>query len=460
MKTTSSKGHVPFISKFAYGMGDVGCNFSWMFVSNFLMIFYTDVFGIGMSAVATLMLVSRIWDAVNDPIIGTLTDKTHSRWGRFRPWLLFGAPVTALVLILTFWAHPDWSQTAKIVYMAVTYCILVLGYTCVNLPYGTLCGAMTQDIDERAKLNTSRSVSAMIAIGVLNIITVPLVTFFGKGNAQSGYLTVAIIYGIIFAACHLFCFSKTKEVVEVPVGQKLPISVQLKSVLKNRPYQLAILGQFLFGFILYGRNADILYYFTYVEGSATLFSYYSMAIVLPSIVGAACFPWMFRKTGNKGYAAAVFALLCGVFMALLYFFSPNTSPVEFYVCSAIAWFFFSGFNTAIYAIIPDCVEYGEWKTGVRNDGFQYPFVSLANKMGMALGTAMFALALDSAGYVAGAEQNADVIAIMRHTFSTIPGALWVLTAFCLCFYKLHRHVYNKIVDELKAIKNKVERIKK
>ena len=458
MKTTSSKGHVPFISKFAYGMGDVGCNFSWMFVSNFLMIFYTDVFGIGMSAVATLMLVSRIWDAVNDPIIGTLTDKTHSRWGRFRPWLLFGAPVTALVLILTFWAHPDWSQTAKIVYMAVTYCILVLGYTCVNLPYGTLCGAMTQDIDERAKLNTSRSVSAMIAIGVLNIITVPLVTFFGKGNAQSGYLAVAIIYGIIFAACHLFCFSKTKEVVEVPVGQKLPLSVQLKSVLKNRPYQLAILGQFLFGFILYGRNADILYYFTYVEGSATLFSYYSMAIVLPSIVGAACFPWMFRKTGNKGYAAAVFALLCGVFMALLYFFSPNTSPVEFYVCSAVAWFFFSGFNTAIYAIIPDCVEYGEWKTGVRNDGFQYAFVSLANKMGMALGTAMFALALDSAGYVAGAEQNADVIAIMRHTFSTIPGALWVLTAFCLCFYKLHRHVYNKIVDELKAIKSKVEHI--
>lgn len=95
--------------------------------------------------------------------------------------------------------------------MAVTYCILVLGYTCVNLPYGTLCGAMTQDIDERAKLNTSRSVSAMIAIGVLNIITVPLVTFFGKGNAQSGYLAVAIIYGIIFAACHLTCSASARQ---------------------------------------------------------------------------------------------------------------------------------------------------------------------------------------------------------------------------------------------------------
>lgn len=284
METKSNSGRVPFISKFAYGMGDVGCNFSWMFVSNFLMIFYTDVFGIGMSAVATLMLVSRIWDAVNDPIIGTLTDKTHTRWGRFRPWLLFGAPVTAIILMLTFWAHPSWSQTAKIVYMSITYCVLVLGYTCVNLPYGTLCGAMTQNIDERAKLNTSRSVSAMIAIGVLNIITVPLVTYFGKGNAQAGYLTVAIIYGLIFVACHLFCFSKTREVVEVPVGKKMPLSIQLKSVLKNRPYILALTGQFLFGFILYGRNADILYYFTYVEGSATLFSYYSMAIILLSLI--------------------------------------------------------------------------------------------------------------------------------------------------------------------------------
>ena len=101
----NSQGKVPFISKLAYGMGDVGCNFSWMFVGNFLMIFYTDVFGISMSAVATLMLISRFWDGINDPIIGTLTDKTRTRWGRFRPWLLFGAPITALVLILTFWAH-------------------------------------------------------------------------------------------------------------------------------------------------------------------------------------------------------------------------------------------------------------------------------------------------------------------------------------------------------------------
>lgn len=443
---------IPMMSKVAYGMGDVGCNFSWMFVGNFLMIFYTDVFGIGMSAVATLMLVSRIWDAVNDPMIGTLSDKTRSRWGRFRPWLLFGAPITALILILTFWAHPQWPQTAKIVYMAITYCLLVLGYTCVNLPYGTLCGAMTQNIDERASLNTSRSVSAMIAIGIINIITVPLITWFGNGDAKAGYLSVAILYGLIFASCHLFCFSKTKEVVEIPVGQKLPLGVQLRAVAKNKPYLLALLGQLLFGFVLYGRNADMIYYFTYVEGDANLFSFYSLAIIVPSIIGAACFPLVFRWTQNKGWTASIFAALTGVSMITLYFFSPKTSAVAFYVMAAISQFFFSGFNTAIYAIIPDCVEYGEWKTGIRNDGFQYSFISLGNKIGMALGTSLLALALGSAGYVSNAIQNEQVVSIMRHCFSTIPGVLWIVTAVCLTFYRLNRKQYHHIIGELQQRK--------
>lgn len=449
MKHDLTQSKVPFISKVAYGMGDVGCNFSWMFVGNFLMIFYTDVFGISMGAVASLMLLSRFWDAINDPIIGSLCDKTHSRWGRYRPWLLIAAPLTAIVLMLTFWAHPDWSETNKVIYMAITYCVLVLGYTCVNIPYGTLCGAMTQNMDERAKINTSRSVSAMIAIGIINIITVPLIDLLGDGNARQGYLLVAVIYGIIFAACHIFCFAKTKEVVEVPAQQKIPLKVQIKSVIRNKPYLLALLGQLLFGFVLYGRNADLLYYFTYVEGSAALFSLYSLAIIIPSVIGAACFPLLFKWTSNKGWAASVFALGTGATMIMLYFFSPRLSPVPFYAFAALSQFFFSGFNTAIYAIIPDCVEYGEWRTGVRNDGFQYAFISLGNKIGMALGTSILALALGMAGYVSNAAQNETVLSIMRHSFSTIPGALWILTGVVLFFYRLNKVNYNRIVKVIK-----------
>lgn len=448
MEKVNTNIKVPLISKIAYGFGDVGCNFSWMFVSNFLMIFYTDVFGISMAAVTGLMLFSRFWDAVNDPIVGALTDKTHSRWGRYRPWLLIAAPVTAVILIMTFWAHPGWSSTAKIIYMSITYCLLVLGYTCVNIPYGTLCGAMTQNIDERAKINTSRSVAAMIAIGIINIITVPLVEHFGNTSQKTGYLTVAVLYGCIFAACHFFCFAKTKEVVTIPEKEKISLKVQLKAVAQNRPYLLALAGQVLFGFTLYGRNADMLYYFTYVEGNKGYYTVYAMCIIIPSIVGAACFQPVFSKTNNKGRAASIFALMTGICMIVLYGFSVTDTPIMFYILSGLAQFFFSGFNTAIYAIIPDCVEYGEWKTGLRNDGFQYAFISLGNKVGMALGTALLAGMLGHFGYVANQQQNGAVLAVMKHAFSTVPGILWVITAIVLYFYRLNKKRYNEIVEKL------------
>ena len=455
LNLNNTKGKVPFISKLAYGFGDVGCNFSWSFVVSFLMIFYTHVFGISMAAVATLMLVSRFWDAFNDPLIGSLSDRTKSRWGRYRPWLLFGAPITALVLLLCFWAHPDMDYTGKIIYMSITYGLLVLGYTCVNLPYGTLCGAMTQNIDERAQINTSRSVAAMIAIGVINIITVPLVKYCGDGTLSSaqGFISVAAIYGLIFTFCHWFCFAKTKEMVKVEISSKaVPVSDQLKAVVKNKPFLMAVVGQLLFGFILYGRNADLIYYFKYVEGNEDLFSFFSGVIVVPSIIGAALFPLIFKWTGNKGWAASVFSVLMGISMVALYFFSPNESPVLFYIFAALAQFFFSGFNTAIYAIIPDCVEYGEWKTGIRNDGFQYSFISLANKIGMALGTSLLALVMGWAGYEANVEQSETVKEVIHHAFSTVPGILWIITAGIMLFYRLGRKEYNKIIEELESRK--------
>ena len=447
-----SNGEVPLVSKIAYGMGDVGCNFSWMFVGNFLMIFYTDIFGISMGAVSMLMLFSRFWDAINDPIIGGLSDRTKSKWGKYRPWLLIAAPLTAVILVLTFWAHTSWSNTNKVIYMVVTYCILVLGYTCVNIPYGALCGAMTQDIEERGKINTSRSVSAMIAISIINIITVPLINKLGNGDDRQGYLLVAILYGSIFALCHIFCFAKTREVVEVPQAEKRSVIVELKSVMKNKPYILAFIGQFLFGFTLYGRNANLLYYFTYVEGSVSFFSIYSLVIMIPSIIGAACFPILFKWTQNKGRTASIFAILTGVCMIVLFNFSAVTTPVLFYVFSGFAQFFYSGFNTAIYAVIPDCAEYRESRTGIRNDGFQYAFISLGNKIGMALGTSLLALALGKFGYVANQPQNSIVLGIMKHSFTTIPGGMWIVTGIVLLFYKLNKNIYNNIVHELNVKK--------
>ena len=309
-------------------------------------------------------------------------------------------------------------------------------------------------IDERAKINTSRSVSAMVAIGIINIITVPLIGKLGSQSAKTGYLLVAIIYGCIFAACHFFCFAKTKEQVIMPEKEKISIKVQLRAVMQNRPYILALIGQVLFGFTLYGRNADVLYYFTYVEGNASYYTTYSMCIIIPSIIGAACFQPVFRKLNNKGRTASIFALLTGISMLCMFFFNVKETPAAFYTLAGITQFFFSGFNTAIYAIIPDCVEYGEWKTGLRNDGFQYAFVSLGNKIGMAIGTALLAALLGKYGYVANQVQNPAVLSIMRHSFTTIPGVLWIVTAIVLFFYRLNKKRYNEIVEDLK--KNRVK----
>lgn len=452
MENMNTDIKISLISKIAYGMGDVGCNFSWMFVGNFLMIFYTDIFEINMSIVAGLMFFSRFWDAINDPIIGNLSDKTRTRWGRYRPWLLIAAPLTAVVLVLTFSAHPTWHENAKLIYITVTYCILVLGYTCVNIPYGTLCGAMTQNMIERAQINTFRSVSAMIAIGIINIVTVPLIVKLGNGDEKQGYFLVAILYGIIFTCCHLFCFFKTKEVIEIPKQQKLSLKEQLKAVTSNKPYLIAVISQLLFGITLYGRNANMLYYFTYVEGNKTLFATYSLFIIIPSILGAVCFPMVFNWTRNKGKAAAIFAFFTGITMFVLYFFSAVTTPVLFYLVSCLTQFFFSGFNTAIYAIIPDCVEYGEWKTGLRNDGFQYAFISLGNKIGMALGTSLLAIVLGKAGYVANQIQNSEVITVIKHCFSTVPGILWIVTGATLMFYHLSKDEYAKLIIDIKLRK--------
>ena len=214
---------------------------------------------------------------------------------------------------------------------------------------------------------------------MLNIITVPLINKFGSSSAKTGYLTVAVIYGCIFAACHFFCFAKTKEAVITPEKEKISIKVQLKAGFRIVRISGSGRTDFIWFYFIW-KKSDVLYYFTYVEGNASYYTTYSMCIIIPSIIGAACFQPVFRKLNNKGRTASVFALLTGISMLSMFFFNVKEAPVIFYALSGITQFFFSGFNTAIYAIIPDCVEYGEWKTGLRNDGFQYAFISLGNRL--------------------------------------------------------------------------------
>lgn len=448
IQTVDTNIKIPFWKAACFGLGDFGNNFVWTFVGSYLMIFYTDVFGIPMAAVSLLMLIARAWDAINDPIIGGLSDRTRTRWGRYRPWVLLMSFPTAIITVLTFWAHPDWSNTFKIVYMYVTYALLVFCYTGVNIPYSAMTSVLTQNTDERAKLSTMRITLANISIAGIGIIVIPMVSALGKGDAAMGYRLTAVIFVLIFMCCSAVVFATQKEVVPPPVKHKYPLRVQFKSMLANRPFLIAFCGQLLWGFFIHGRGSMYTYYFKYVQGDAGLMSLYNLVGLVPLVAGCYLFKAWYNVDGNKGRVTAYGCIGAGIAMILMRFTSPIGSPVLFYALCAISKFFEGVLASGIYGVIPDTVEYGQLKTGVRNDGFLSAFISLGNKFGIALGSAGVAAILAVLGFQANVTQTPLVSGTINNFFTVIPGILSVLCGIVFLFYKIDRKTFNDILSKL------------
>ena len=432
IQTVDTNIKIPFWKAACFGLGDFGNNFVWTFVGSYLMIFYTDVFGIPMAAVSLLMLIARAWDAINDPIIGGLSDRTRTRWGRYRPWVLLMSFPTAIITVLTFWAHPDWSNTSKIVYMYVTYALLVFCYTGVNIPYSAMTSVLTQNTDERAKLSTMRITLANISIAGIGIIVIPMVSALGKGDAAMGYRLTAVIFVLIFMCCSAVVFATQKEVVPPPVKHKYPLRVQFKSMLANRPFLIAFCGQLLWGFFIH----------------AGLMSLYNLVGLVPLVAGCYLFKAWYNVDGNKGRVTAYGCIGAGIAMILMRFTSPIGSPVLFYALCAISKFFEGVLASGIYGVIPDTVEYGQLKTGVRNDGFLSAFISLGNKFGIALGSAGVAAILAVLGFQANVTQTPLVSGTINNFFTVIPGILSVLCGIVFLFYKIDRKTFNDILSKL------------
>ncbi|RPJ59208.1 MAG: MFS transporter, partial [Acidobacteria bacterium] len=253
---------VPIREKAGYALGDVASCIFWQTLGSFLLFFYTDVFGISAAAAGTMFLVTRLWDAVNDPMLGAIADRTKTRWGKFRPYLLWMAVPFGISGVLLF-TTPDFGPTGKLVYAYITYNLMMMVYTAINIPYSSLLGVITSNPVERVSLSSYKFVGAFTGGLLIQAFTLPLVGYFGQGNRAVGFQYTMILYAVVAVALFVATFLSIKERVQPVAGQKSKIIDDLRDLSKNKPWIiLLLLGLFTLAYVAI-RNGITLYYFRY-----------------------------------------------------------------------------------------------------------------------------------------------------------------------------------------------------
>jgi len=435
--------------KVGYATGDLACNFIYQTVSSYLLFFYTDVFGITAAAAGLMFLIVRMIDAVADPIIGTIVDKTNTKYGRFRPYLLYGAFPFAGVAILCF-TTPGFSDPAKLVYAYITYILLSITYSIINIPYAALTAAITQDNKEVVSLTSIRMLFSNTG-GLIVSFGVPLLAGIftqATGETSSGWQITMTIMGILGALLLIYSFFNTKERVQVSHEKESQITfkdifIQLKS---NRPLVIVC-----FFFILnFGVNSIVnsvgIYYVTYNVDRPDLVKWYGLLGTLPALILMPLMPMMYKWMGKKKLLFT--ALSCkAIGLIALFLVPPTMIPLVFAsrAIAAIGTITAGGFT---WALIPETIDYGEYKTGKRASGTIYALVGFFFKFGMAIGGIVPGLILANFGYVANQVQTATALHGILITMTVIPAVFVLIELFAIYFYNLDEKEHKRVLAKL------------
>ncbi|URZ05061.1 glycoside-pentoside-hexuronide (GPH):cation symporter [Clostridium felsineum] len=433
--------------KIGYGFGDFACNLVYASISSYLLFFYTDVFGIASSAAAFMFFIVRIIDAVSDPIVGIIIDKTNTKYGKFRPFLLYGAIPFAILAILCF-TTPSLHGGAKLLYAYATYIALSVCYTLVNVPYGALTSAMTQDQHESVSITTFRTFLANIG-QVIVAFCVPLLadTFSKSMSLSRSWQLTMLIIGSTGGILLLICFKSTKERVKVPSShQKIKFSDIFEQFRVNRP--LVVLA--IFFLVIYGVKSIVsatgVYYVTYYVGKANLVKWYSAIGTFPALIIIPFIPWLSRKLSKK--QLMTISIITDIVGMVGLFILPKTWIVPIFISRGIASVGNGMISAYMWALIPETVEYGEWKTNKRLGGMIYAVIGFFFKCGNALGGMIPGIVLAASGYVAHKSQTPSALHGILITTAIIPICLYAVAIFCMRFYNLDKDTYSKISAEL------------
>jgi GPH family glycoside/pentoside/hexuronide:cation symporter len=433
--------------KIAYGLGDTASNIVFQTVMLFLTFFYTDIYGISPAFVGTMFLAVRIIDAVTDPLMGALADRTQSKYGKFRPYLLWFALPFGLISVLAF-TTPDFGEEGKMIYAFVTYTLLMLVYTAINIPYCALGAVLTADPKERVSVQSYRFVFAMLGGLMVTALTLPLVEFFGQGDRAKGYQLTIMAMSVLGVLMFLACFYGTKERINPPKeAVSRSYMDNFRQLWKNDQWRvLALVALCLMsGYVL--RTTLAIYYVKYyleMPDSITLFITLGM---LGSMVGCVIAqPLAKRYCKVKLYIGI--QILAAILCASSYFVAADnvTLAIALYVLWNLV------FNTGtplLWAKMADAVDYGQWRTGVRTTGMVYSSIIFFIKMGIAVGGALGGWLLAGMGYQADVTQTEETKAGLLLAFSLYPAIGSLIVAFVMSAYKLNTQKVDEITLELK-----------
>lgn len=448
--------------KVGYSFGDFASSMFWKIFSMFLMIFYTDVVELSPASVGTMLLLTRLWDGINDPLMGIISDRTSTSKGKFRPYLLWVAIPFGIIGVLTF-TTPDFSASGKLIYAYITYTLMMMVYTAVNVPYSSLMGVMTSDPKERTTLSSFRFIGAYTG-GIFMTATVPyLLDYFegmGANDAESYQYTVTI-YAVVAALFFIMTYLWTKEKVE-PLKEKISVKDDLKDLGKNAQWFI-LLGAGIAVLIFNSlRDGSIMYYFKYLVKDQVVPGFGEVA--WDKLAGAYMTIWLATnmlgvvlakpvsdRFGKKvTFIAAM--LLATVFSVLLFWLEPN-QIVAIFVLNIFIGITAGSVFPLIWSMYADIADYSEWKTGRRATGLVFSSSSMSQKMGWTLGGAITGWLLAAYGFEANAVQTSESLLGIRLMISIYPAAGAILSVGFLLIYKLSDKFMENITNEL-AVKRK------
>ncbi len=425
-------------SVICYGFGDLASQFVWTFVGSYLTLFYTDVVGLTPIVVSAIMLGARIWDAVNDPMMGAVAERTRSKWGRFRPYIAFGCPALALFGVLTFTNPFGGSSAAGVIWAAVTYIVAGMLYTLVNIPYAALSGVMTEDADQRNKINTSRNIGMNVGMIIVNSCSAGLALHFsGKGSEVAtghGYMMTAIVYSLIAIPLFLIVFYTAKEYV-APVSNNTKFSFKdtINNLVRNK-YLMIVTGIMALQMTAFmGRIAVCAFYVIYCLGSFTMIALIMTIPSIGAVIGSLFVPYLAKKIGKRN--VLMYSMLIQAVGLLVIYCAPFDNMTMVIVGCCIFGLFNVGFPMTL-SMVADSVDYMELKTGIRTDGTAYATYGLATKLGNALGGSIGVLLLSAFGYVANAQQTATALKGINIVVNLIPALLFIGAALLCLLWRM------------------------